>query len=261
MQIQEFKGKIALITGASRGIGRAIAVELAKKGANISINYKSNLKAAKETQKLVNKIGVTSAIIQADISKEKNVQSLIKQTEKKLGPIDLLVTNAGIWIDASANYGSAQSIEPLTLDYDIWKNTMATNLDGTLLPIKEVLPGMIKRKYGRIVCISSIAGMGMRPNQLSYGTSKAAVIALVRNLSAAVAPYVRINSVAPGLIDTDMIESLDTKTRKIVSDATPLKRVGKPEEIANTVCYLLSKNSDFTTGQTLVTDGGRVPLP
>ena len=189
------------------------------------------------------------------------MQSLIKQTEKKLGPIDLLVTNAGIWIDASANFGSAQSIEPLTLDYDIWKNTMATNLDGTLLPIKEVLPGMIKRKYGRIVCISSIAGMGMRPNQLSYGTSKAAVIALVRNLSAAVAPYVRINSVAPGLIDTDMIESLDTKTRKIVSDATPLKRVGKPEEIANTVCYLLSKNSDFTTGQTLVTDGGRVPLP
>ena len=261
MQIQEFKEKIALITGASRGIGRAIAVELAKKGAHISINYKSNLKAAKETQKLVNKIGVTSAIIQADISKEKNVQSLVKQTEKKLGPIDLLVTNAGIWIDASANFGSAQSTEPLTLDYDIWKKTMATNVDGTLLPIKEVLPGMIKRKYGRIVCLSSIAGLGMRPHMITYGTSKAAVIALVRNLAGAVAPYVRINSVAPGLIETDMIESLDKKTRKTMVETTPLKRIGKPQDIANSVCYLLSDRSDFTTGQTIVTDGGRVPLP
>ena len=261
MKELEFKGQIALITGASRGIGRAIAVELAKNGADISINYKSNLKAAKETQKLINKTGVKSEIIRADISKEQNVKSLIKQTEKKLGPIDLLVTSAGIWIDTSANFGSAQSTEPLILDYNIWKKTMATNLDGTFLPIKEVLPGMIKRKYGRIVCISSIAGIEKRPNQLSYGTSKAAVIALVRNLSAAIAPYVRINSVAPGLIDTDMIKSLNKKTKDIMSDATPLKRIGSPKEIANTVCYLLSNQSDFTTGQTLVSDGGRVPLP
>ena len=101
----------------------------------------------------------------------------------------------------------------------------------------------------------------MRPNQLSYGTSKAAVIALVRNLSAAVAPYVRINSVAPGLIDTDMIESLDKKTRKTMIETTPLKRIGKPQDIANSVCYLLSDRSDFTTGQTIVSDGVRVPLP
>jgi 3-oxoacyl-[acyl-carrier protein] reductase len=251
MKNLEFKGKVALITGASRGIGRAIAIELAKNGANIAINYNSNIKSAKETQKLVDKTGVKSEIIKADVSKEKSIKLLIKQTEKKLGPIDLLVTNAGI---------ALLSKDPLKLDYKIWKKTMATNVDGTLLPIKEVLPGMIKRKYGRIVCLSSIAGLGMRPNMITYGTSKAAVIALVRNLSAAVAPYIRINSVAPGLIETDMIESLDKKTRKNMIENTPLKRIGKPQDIANSVCYLLSDRSDYTTGQTIVTDGGRVPL-
>ena len=230
-------------TGASRGIGRAIAIELAKNGANIAINYNSNLKSAKETQKLVNESGVKSEIIKADVSKEKSIKLLIKQTEKKLGPIDLLVTNAGI---------ALLSKDPLKLDYKIWKKTMATNVDGTLLPIKEVLPGMIKRKYGRIVCLSSIAGLGMRPNMITYGTSKAAVIALVRNLSAAVAPHIRINSVAPGLIETDMIESLDKKTRKNMIENTPLKRIGKPQDIANSVCYLLSDRSDYTTGQTIV---------
>ena len=252
MKNLEFKGKVALITGASRGIGRAIAIELAKNGANIAINYNSNLKSAKETQKLVDKTGVRSEIIKADVSREKSIKLLIKQTEKKLGPIDLLVTNAGI---------ALLSKDPLKLDYKIWKKTMATNVDGTLLPIKEVLPGMIKRKYGRIVCLSSIAGLGMRPNMITYGTSKAAVIALVRNLSAAVAPHIRINSVAPGLIETDMIESLDKKTRKNMIENTPLKRIGKPQDIANSVCYLLSDRSDYTTGQTIVTDGGRVPLP
>jgi len=252
MNEKEFKGKVALITGASRGIGRAIAIELAKNGANIVINYNSNLKAAKETQKLVNKTGVKSEIIKADVSKEKSIKSLIKQTEKTLGSIDLLITNAGI---------ALLSKNPLELDYNIWKKTMATNVDGTLLPIKEVVPGMIKRKYGRIVCLSSIAGLGMRPHMITYGTSKAAVIALVRNLAGAVAPYVRINSVAPGLIETDMIESLDKKTRKTMIETTPLKRIGKPQDIANSVCYLLSDRSDFTTGQTIVTDGGRVPLP
>ena len=252
MNTNEFKGKVALITGASRGIGRAIAIELAKNGASISINYNSDIKSAKETQKLVNKTGVKSEIFKADVSKQKDVKSLIKNTEKKLGTIDLLVTNAGI---------ALLSKSLLELDYNIWKKTMATNVDGTLLPIKEVLPGMIKRKFGRIVCISSVAGLGMRPNMITYGTSKAAVIALVRNLAAAVAPHVRINSVAPGLIETDMIQSLDKKVRKTIVETTPLQRIGKPKDIANTVCYLLSEKSDFTTGQTLVTDGGRVPLP
>jgi len=205
MNVKEFKGKVALVTGASRGIGKAISMELAKNGATIAINYNSDLLAAKETLKLIKNLEVNSEIFKADVSKEKDVNILIKKVEKKLGPIDLLVTNAGV-LHLSKDF--------LELDYKIWKKTMATNVDGTLLPIKEVLPGMIKRKFGRIVCISSVAGLGMRPNMITYGTSKAAVIALVRNLSSAVAPYIRINSVAPGLIETDMAKLFDKKTKK-----------------------------------------------
>ena len=252
MNVKEFIGKVALVTGASRGIGKAISMELAKNGATIAINYNSDLLAAKETLKLIKNLEVNSEIFKADVSKEKDVNILIKKVEKKLGPIDLLVTNAGV-LHLSKDF--------LELDYKIWKKTMATNVDGTLLPIKEVLPGMIKRKFGRIVCISSVAGLGMRPNMITYGTSKAAVIALVRNLSSAVAPYIRINSVAPGLIETDMAKLFDKKTKKNIIKDTPLKRLGTPQDIANTVFYLLSEQSKFTTGQTLVIDGGKITLP
>ena len=252
MNVKEFTGKVALVTGASRGIGKAISMELAKNGATIAINYNSDLLAAKETLNLIKNLEVNSEIFKADVSKAKDVKILIKKVEKRLGPIDLLVTNAGV-LHLSKDF--------LELDYKIWKKTMATNVDGTLLPIKEVLPGMIKRKFGRIVCISSVAGLGMRPNMITYGTSKAAVIALVRNLSSAVAPYIRINSVAPGLIETDMAKLFDKKTKKNIIKDTPLKRLGTPQDIANTVFYLLSEQSKFTTGQTLVIDGGKITLP
>ena len=252
MNVKEFRGKVALVTGASRGIGKAIAIELAKIGATIAINYNSDIGAAKKTLKSIKDIGVNAEVFKADVSKEKEVKSLIRNIENKLGPIDLLVTNAGI-LRLSKNF--------IELDYKIWKKTMTTNVDGTLLPIKEVLPGMIKRKFGRIVCISSIAGLGMRPNMITYGTSKAAVIALVRNLAGAIAPYVRINSVAPGLIETDMAKSFDKKTKLNIIENTPLQRLGTPQDIANTVYYLLSDQSNFTTGQTLVTDGGKIALP
>ena len=249
---QEFKGKVALVTGASRGIGKAISIELAKMGASVSINYNSQIKSAKDTLKTIKSFGVNAVVIKADVSKEKDVKFLIRKTEKTIGPIDLLVTNAGI-LHLSKNF--------LELDYKIWKKTMVTNVDGTLLPIKEVLPGMMKRKFGRIVCISSIAGLGKRPSMITYATSKAAVIALARNLAEAVAPHIRINTVAPGLIETDMARAFNKKTKKNVIQDTPLKRLGTPEDIAKTVIYLLSNQSAFTTGQTLITDGGKVALP
>ena len=199
--------------------------------------------------KLIYKLGGKGEIIKADVSKESEVKKLIKKTEKKLGPIDLLVTNAGI-LHVSKNF--------LELDYKIWKKTMATNVDGTLLPIKEVLPGMIKRKFGRIVCITSIAGLGMRPNMITYGTSKAAVIALVRNLASAVAPYVRINSVAPGLIETDMAKAFDNKTKKSIIEATPLKRLGTPEDITSAFVFLASEEGKYYCGQLLHPNGGEI---
>ena len=251
MANKEFDGKVALITGASRGIGRAIAIKLAANGASIAINYNKNEKAAIETKKLVDNYQVPSFIIKANVADINDVKNMIKESEKHLGPIDLLVTNAGI----------AETEEVLDMSYKTWKEIMAINVDGTLLPILELLSGMIDRNYGRIVCISSIAGIGMRPQLVSYGTSKAAVMALVRNLAGAIAPQVRINSVAPGLIETDMIQVMSEEKRKKMIEDTPLKRIGKPEEIAETVLYLLSERSSYTTGQTLVSDGGRVPLP
>ena len=251
MANKEFEGKVALITGASRGIGRAIAIKLAANGTSIAINYNKNEKAAIETKKLVDNYQVSSLIIKANVADISDVKNMIKESEKHLGPIDLLVTNAGI----------AETEEVLDMSYKTWKEIMAINVDGTLLPILELLSGMINRNYGRIVCISSIAGIGMRPQLVSYGTSKAAVMALVRNLAGAIAPQVRINSVAPGLIETDMIQVMSEEKRKKMIEDTPLKRIGKPEEIAETVLYLLSERSSYTTGQTLVSDGGRVPLP
>ena len=251
MANKEFEGKVALITGASRGIGRAIAIKLAANGASIAINYNKNEKAAIETKKLVDNYQVPSFIIKANVADISDVKNMIKESEKHLGPIDLLVTNAGI----------AETEEVLDMSYKTWKDIMAINVDGTLLPILELLSGMIDRNYGRIVCISSIAGIGMRPQLVSYGTSKAAVMALVRNLAGAIAPQVRINSVAPGLIETDMIQVMSEEKRKKMIEDTPIKRIGKPEEIAETVLYLLSERSSYTTGQTLVSDGGRVPLP
>ena len=221
-------------------------------GASVAINYNSNIKSAKDTLKIIKNYGANAVVIKANVSKEKDVKYLIKKTEKSIGGIDLLVTNAGI-LHLSKNF--------LELDYKLWKKTMATNVDGTLLPIKEVIPGMLKRKFGRIVCISSIAGLGKRPSMITYATSKAAVIALARNLAEALAPHIRINTVAPGLIETDMAKAFDKKTKKNIIQDTPLKRLGTPEDIAKTVIYLLSNQSAFTTGQTLITDGGKVTLP
>ena len=240
-----------LVTGVSTGIGRAIATKLAADGASIAINYNKNEEEAIQTKKLVDKFQVASLTIKADVSDIQDVKKMIYETENKLGPIDLLVTNAGI----------AETEEVLDISVETWRNIMSVNVDGTLFPILELIPGMIKRNYGRIVCISSIAGIGMRPQLVSYGTSKAAVMALVRNLAGAIAPQIRINSVAPGLIETDMIQVMTEEKRKKMIEDTPLKRIGKPEEIAETVSYLLSEKSSFTTGQTLVSDGGRVPLP
>ena len=251
MSNKDFEGKVALITGASRGIGRAIAVNLAANGASIAINYNENEEAAIETKKLVDTNQVPSTILKANVADSDDVKKMINETEKILGPIDLLVTNAGI----------AETEEVADMSIETWKNIMAVNVDGTLFPILELIPGMIKRNFGRIVCISSIAGIGMRPQLVSYGTSKAAVMALVRNLAGAIAPQIRINSVAPGLIETDMIQIMSEEKRKNMIEDTPLKRIGKPEEIAETVAYLLSEKSSYTTGQTLVSDGGRIPLP
>ncbi len=248
---KEFENKVALVTGASRGIGRAIATKLAKNGANVAINYNSNQDEAKKTQGIVSSLGIRSEIFKADVSNQKSVIELVRDVENNMGSIDLLVTNAGV----------AELEDPEKLDFEIWNKMISVNLNGTYLPVIEAIKGMKKRNFGRIVCVASIAGIGMRPKMISYGTSKAAVIAFVRNISSTLAPSIRINTVAPGLIDTDMIQVMNESRRKEMINDTPLKRIGLPEEIAETVLFLLSERSSFTNGQTLVADGGRISLP
>ena len=248
---KELHNRVALITGASRGIGKAIAVKLAKNGASVAINYNYNKEAAKKTKILINSLGVRSEIFKSDISDPQSVSSLVNNVEKNMGPIDLLVTNAGV----------AEMEDPEKLDFKIWNKMISVNLNGTYLPVTEVIKGMKKRKFGRIVCISSIAGIGMRPQMIAYGTSKAAVIAFTRNISSTLAPFIRINAVAPGLIDTDMIQVMSERQQNAVAEATPMKRLGQPDEIAELTAFLLSERASFITGQCYVASGGRVTLP
>jgi 3-oxoacyl-[acyl-carrier protein] reductase len=249
---KELAGRTALVTGGSRGIGRAVCVRLAQDGARVAINYTSNEAAAREAQALVEAADAQCLLLKADVSDPDAVAAMIAEVERGLGPVDLLVTAAGI----------APTEQRGAAPFETWRRIMAVNLDGTYLPIMAVKDGMIARGYGRIVCFASIAGLRPRPAMLAYGTSKAAVIAFARSCSEAFAPQIRINCIAPGLIDTDMpARSLDQATRQRMIDATPLGRIGRPEEMAELALFLLSERSSFITGQTYVADGGRVTLP
>jgi 3-oxoacyl-[acyl-carrier protein] reductase len=248
---KELVDRTALVTGGGRGIGRAACVRLAQAGARVAINYASNDEAAQETRRLVEAEGVGCTLVKADVSDPAQVERMVEQASA-LGPIDLLVNSAGI-----AEVGTHEEIEFAT-----WRRVMQVNVDGTYLPVMAVKDGMIERGFGRIVCIASIAGLRPRPTMLAYGTSKAAVIAFARNCSEAFAPHIRVNTIAPGLIDTDMpAASLTDAARARMREATPLGRIGQPEEMAEVALFLLSERSSLITGQVITADGGRVTLP
>jgi 3-oxoacyl-[acyl-carrier protein] reductase len=249
---KELAERTALVTGGGRGIGRAVCLRLAKAGAKVAINYAANDEAAEETRRLVEAEGAPCTLVKADVSDPAAVKAMVEQAANALGPIDLLVNSAGI-----AEVGTHEEIE-----FETWRRVMQVNVDGTYLPTMAVKDGMIERGFGRIVCIASIAGLRPRPTMLAYGTSKAAVIAFARNCSEAFAPHIRINTIAPGLIDTDMpAASLSDAARKRMVDATPLKRIGQAEEMAELALFLLSERSSYITGQVIAADGGRVTLP
>ncbi len=247
----ELSGRVALVTGGSRGIGRSVCLRLAHEGVSIALNYFRDDGAAQATNRQITSTGGSCELFKADVSDPSAVASMVQAAEHSLGPIDLLVTSAGI-----------APIEPHNeLTFESWRRVMAVNLDGTFLSVMAVKDGMIARHYGRIVCVASIAGLRPRGRLISYATSKAGVIAFVRNCAEAFAPHVRINSIAPGLIETDMTAPVGDEAKAALVDATPMKRIGQPEEIAEMVLFLLSDRSSFTTGQTFVASGGRVTVP
>jgi 3-oxoacyl-[acyl-carrier protein] reductase len=251
MDKKELQSKTALVTGGSRGIGRATCLALAREGARVAVNYASNEKAAREVVAEIERLGSEAMMVGADVSDPESVTKMVTEVESGLGPVDLLVTSAGI----------AKAVHHSEMTFDSWRHMLSVNVDGTYLPVMAVKDGMLDRGYGRIVCISSIAGLRPRGRMVTYSTSKAAVIGFARSCAEAFGPAIRVNCVAPGLIETEMGAQLGPEAMQRIADEAPLKRNGQPEEIAQTVLFLLSERSSFTTGQTFVADGGRVTLP
>jgi 3-oxoacyl-[acyl-carrier protein] reductase len=247
-----FTGKTALVTGGTRGIGRAATVRLASEGAKVAVNFVANEDRAAETVAEIQSAGGTAAAFQGDVANPHDVRRVVEQAREAFGPIDLLVHSAAISIVEHAS----------DVTWETWRRTMDVNLDGTFHVVYAVKNEMIERGYGRIVLMSSIAALRERENQVHYSASKAAVIAMTRCLAQAWAKHdIRINCICPGLIDTEMAQTLSPAMHRHIVDNTPMHRLGRPEEIAGVIRFLLSDESSFMTGQTVVASGGRVMIP
>ncbi len=247
--MENLRGQTALVTGGSRGIGRAIAVKLAQEGANIVINYQGNEEAAKETQRLCASFGVSAKIIRADVSKKEEVDALIKEALSLTGSLEILVNNAGITRDTLMLRMKAAEFDAV----------LQTNLYGAFYSMQAVTRPMMKQRYGRIISISSIVGLHGNVGQANYAAAKAGLIGMTKSLAKEMASRgVTVNAVAPGMIETDMTNAMPEAAHKAMEASIPMGHMGKPEDIANAVAFLASKESGYITGQVLTVDGGLV---
>ncbi len=239
--------QVALITGSSRGIGRAVALELSLAGYAVCINYIQSREAAEALAAQLRGEGREAIAIQADVADSHVVNEMVRQTEAELGPVTLLVNNAGIsW------QGLFQDMEDAA-----WERMLAVNLTGARNAARAVLPAMISQKSGCIVNISSMWGLRGASCEVAYACSKAAIVGLTRSLALELAPSrIRVNCVAPGCIETDMVRVLGQETREMLVAETPIGRLGTPEDIAHAVAFLASEKASFITGQVLTADGG-----
>ncbi len=242
-----FKGKVVLVTGSSRGIGRSIAVKFAKEGASVIINYKSNENEAKAITEIISSYASDCMCIQADVSKEKDVKRMIDTIIEKYGRIDILVNNAGIAIDNDFQDRQVKD----------WKETLNTNLIGVFLTSKYAGKHMLEKEYGKIINISSTNGIDtIYPYSIDYDASKAGLINMTKNLAIEFAPFINVNAVAPGWVDTGMNDDLSKSYLKSEMEKTLLKRFAEPEEIANVVLFLASDMARYIDGETIRVDGG-----
>lgn len=248
----EFAGRTVLVTGGSRGIGRAAAVRLASEGVRVGVNYVTRRDKADEVVSEIAAAGGSAVAVQGDVTSPEQVSRMVQETRAAFGPIDMLVHSAGLSI--------LEKAEDVT--FETWRKVMSVNLDGTFHVIHALQDEMIARKFGRIVLLSSIAALRERKNQVHYSAAKAGVIAMARCLAEAWAEHnIRINTICPGLIATDMGKLMSPEATQYVINNTPMRRLGTPEEIAAAIRFLLSDESSFMTGQSLVVSGGRVMLP
>ncbi|MCK0470719.1 3-oxoacyl-[acyl-carrier-protein] reductase [Halalkalibacter sp. APA_J-10(15)] len=243
------QGQTAIVTGASRGIGRATALELGRNGANVVVNYAGSQAKAEEVVTEIKGFGVDAIAIQANVADGEQVKALMKQTVDAFGRIDILVNNAGITRDNLL----------MRMKDDEWDDVINTNLKGVFQCAKAVSRQMMKQRYGRIINVASVVAVLGNAGQANYVAAKAGVIGLTKTLARELANRnIHVNAVAPGFIETDMTDELGEDMKAQLLNQIPLATLGKPEDIANTIRFLASSDADYMTGQTLHVDGGMV---
>jgi 3-oxoacyl-[acyl-carrier protein] reductase len=241
------QGKVAIVTGGSRGIGRGIALALAREGAKVAVVYRGNQEAADSLVQEISRCGGTARAYQADVADPAAVESCVKKVEEELGPTDILVNNAGVIHDDLF----------VRLEPPDWNKVIQTNLGGTYNFCHAVAFGMMRRRTGRIINISSVAAEHVNPGQSNYAASKGAINSLTRALAVELAKRgVTVNAIAPGFIETDMSAAVRNKAGETIKDMIPMKRIGTPEDIARVAVFLASADSSYITGQILTVDGG-----
>lgn len=245
------EGKKALITGGSRGIGRATAILFAKAGCDLAINYINQKEAAEKVREEIDKIGRECLVFKADISKKSDINSMIEGIMQKWDQIDILVNNAGIW-----TYGEMGKMSEKT-----WAETMKINVDGVFYTCNAVVPHMKEKKRGWIISVSSTAAVRGEAFHSHYAASKGALVSFTKSLAAELGPYnIRVNCVAPGWVDTDMCSEVfsDSDFRDKVQESIPLRRIPPPEDIAGPILFLASDLAQHITGEVLNVNGGSV---
>lgn len=241
------QGKVVVVTGGSRGIGRGICIRLGAMGALVYINYVSRSSAAEETQKYIQDAGGKAEIICFDVADGKAVQDAFKKILSEAGSVDILINNAGITRDGLM----------ARMKESDWDEVMNTNLKGAFTCAKLASRTMMKKKWGRIVNISSVSGVAGNPGQVNYSAAKAGLIGLTKSMAREYASRnITVNSVAPGYIQTEMTDSLDQKTQEQIKGEIPLGVFGRVEDVAGAVAYLVSEDGQYVTGQILNVNGG-----
>lgn len=243
------KDKVAIVTGGTRGIGKAIALKLADQGANIVINYKNSDKEAEELKAILEEKGVKVLTVKCDISNFEDSKNLMDKCKEVFGKIDILVNNAGITKDTLI----------MRMKEEDFDNVIDVNLKGTFNCAKHASAIMLKQRFGKIINMTSVVGIAGNAGQVNYAASKAGVIGLTKSLAKELGSRgITVNAVAPGFINTDMTASLSEKVKEEASKNIPLKRLGDPEDVANLVGFLASDAANYITGQVINVDGGMV---
>jgi len=243
----ELRDRVALVTGASRGLGRAIAVKLASRGARIAVNYLSNDERAEEAAHEIRRLGSEALLVKADVGDEAAVKSMVATIMKHWERLDILVNNAGVVRDKMLLRMSSQD----------WDRVMDTNLRGAFHCTKHALLPMMDRLWGRIINISSLGGSTGNPGQANYSAAKGGLNAFTRSVAREVGPRnITVNAVAPGFVTTDMTDRLPEETKRMILERIPLNRFGKPEDVAELVAFLAGEGAGYITAQIISIDGG-----